>query len=135
MHQYEVKNKLMKKILILVVSSTLFGCVTTYQQPTVGKVTSDPDCPDYSEVSAGFYGGDGSSEEQAIEMVGVDYSPYRWIEENYPGSKPTIQALIHSPRTGLKYDLIKFQTPDGNEKSAYFWISGGFHCFLKNSGK
>lgn len=125
----------MKKILILTAVYILSGCSTPYQQPTVGKITNDSECPDYSEVAAGFYGGDGSSEEQAIEIVGVKHSPYRWIEENYPGSKPTLQALIHSPKSGFKYDLIKFQTPEGEEKSAYFWVSGGFHCFMKHSSR
>lgn len=111
----------------------LLGCNAinpTYT--TVGKKTDDPNCPDYSEVQPGFYGGDGSSEAQAIEMVGIDYTPYRWIEENYPGAKPLMQALIQSRSTGLKYDLIKFESANGTNKEAYFRISGGLSCFLKD---
>lgn len=111
----------------------LAGCnATTPTYSTVGKKTDDPHCPDYSEVSGGFYGGDGSSEEQAIEIVGIEHKPNRWIEENYPGAVPTMQALIQSPRTGLKYDRISFTTVNGEDKQAYFWVSGGFSCLLKN---
>ena len=111
----------------------LAGCnAITPTYTTVGKKTNDPNCPDYSEVSGGFYGGDGSSEERAIEMVGIEYTPYRWIKENYPDAVPTMQELVQSPRTGLQYDRISFTTANGEEKHAYFWVSGGFSCLLKN---
>ena len=99
--------------------------------PTVGKPTRDPHCPDYSGVTPGYYGGDGSSEERAVETIGFEYSAYRWLEENHPGAQVISQALVISPETNLKYDLMTFERANGETKEAWFWVSGGVECFMK----
>ena len=99
--------------------------------PSVGKPTSNPHCPDYGNISPGFYGGDGSSEDQAVETVGLEYTAHRWIEEHYPGARVISQALIVSPETKLRFDLMTFEAVDGETKEAWFWISGGLECFMK----
>lgn len=121
------------KLFILLLSIVLVGCNSTKPSySTVGKKTEDPNCPDYSETSPGFYGGDGSSEEQAIETVGVYFTPQRWIIENYPDATPTLQSLVRSSRTGLMYDVISMTTKSGEKKELYFWLSGGFSCYVKS---
>jgi hypothetical protein len=89
---------------------------------------SDPLCPDYSDVSPGFYGGDGSSKEQAVEIVGYEYSYRRWLEEQHPGSRETLQELVISPDTGQPYDRIVFVTASGDEREAWFLVTGGVWC-------
>lgn len=98
---------------------------------TVGTPTSDPDCPDYSSVSPGFYGGDGSSESEAIESVGMGFTAYRWVAENHPDATIDMQELVISPATNLRYDVMHISLADGEERDIWFWISGGLACAMK----
>ena len=107
----------MQNVFLLAIVLFMSACAT------------DPNCPDYSNTPAGFYGGDGSSQDQAIEIVGVEYSQQRWIEDNYPGATLTMQELVLPPDTPKRYDVISFTTSSGESKSAWFWITGGFSCW------
>ncbi len=108
----------------------LVGCATPLPPDynTVGVPTRKLHCPDYSSVSPGFYGGDGSSQEQAIESVGFDFGPYRWIAENYPGARIEMQELVIPP-SNLRYDVMHIVLPDGEEREIWFWLTGGYACF------
>lgn len=122
----------MKQLMGLSVLLVLVGCQSTpVKYPTVGDPTDDPNCPSYANVSSGFYGGDGSSEAEAVEMVGVKYTSQRWFSEKYPGAKIVMRALITSPKSKRNYDVITFETSGGEEKEAWFWVSGGFGCLFK----
>lgn len=104
--------------VFLVAFAFLTGCAT------------DPNCPDYSDTSPGFYGGDGSSQEQAVESVGLEYTAYRWIAERHPGAKIEMQELVIDPKTKKRYDVMSFITSEGRKTQAWFWVSGGLSCLL-----
>ena len=91
---------------------------------------TDPNCPDNRDTLPGFYGGDGTSQANAVEIVGLDYSAYRWIAERHPGSKVEMQELVIDPDTKKRYAPMSFVTADGTQKQAWFWISGGLACLL-----
>jgi len=119
----------MRLFVAILIAGLACGCAAKVPDyPTVGKPTKKPNCPDYSDTLPGFYGGDGSSEDQAVEMVGLEYSSYRWIEERYPGAEVTFQELVISPTTKRRFDVMTFRTTDGQVIKAWFWISGGIGC-------
>lgn len=53
--------------------------------------------PDLSKVKPGFYGGDGTSQKQAVIAIGLDYSAKRFIAQKYPGSTIETVALVVPP--------------------------------------
>ena len=122
-----------RQAVFLVFAMLLVGCATPLPPDyrTVGTPTRDLDCPDYSSVSSGFYGGDGSSESEAIESVGIDFTAYRWIAENHPDATIEMQELVILPTTNLKYDVMHITLADGEARNIWFWISGGMACFMK----
>ena len=73
----------------------------------------------------GFYGGDGSSKEQAVEIVGYEYSSYHWIERHFPGATIMSQELVIPPDSKKEYDVITFKTATGEIVNAWFLLSGG----------
>jgi hypothetical protein len=85
--------------------------------------------PDYSNTKPGYYGGDGSSQEQAVLAVGVDQSAYAWIAQKYPGSKILDQALVVPPGK-KRYDMYKVRKRDGKVIEVWFLISGGLDAFI-----
>jgi hypothetical protein len=108
----------MKRFLLLIPVCIFFvGC------------TSTPSTPDYSNTKPGYYGGDGSSQEQAVICVGVDESPYAWIAQKYPGSKILDQALSIPPG-GKRYDVFRVQKRDGTVIKAWFLAGGGIDALI-----
>jgi hypothetical protein len=71
----------------------------------------------------GFYGGDGSSADEAVEMVGRDYSPFLWLSENYPDSEVIFQQRVMNPISGRLYSVITFKTAEGETKKAWFRLT------------
>lgn len=75
---------------------------------------------------------DGSSYEKAIviqekhETAGTQ-AEYKWIRDNYPGSKTQMQSLNYNNKK--PYDIITIKTADGTEKKIYFDISNFFGKF------
>ena len=121
----------MKKFLLVLISVFLSSCASVPKgYKTVGKPTRNLMCPDYSQVEPGFYGGNGSSVEEAVEAVGLDYNAATWINGKYPGSKLVLQELVIPPKSKLKYDHFVFKTKAGEEKEVWFWISGGLDCLF-----
>ena len=114
-------NKLGLAALIL--AAALAGCATT---PVGGADYTVPG------LAAGvhFRGGDGSSVEKAVivlgatEITGVP-AEYRWLEYRYPGYKRGNQRLLNGS-DGKLYDVLEFTTPDGVKHTAYFDIGDYF---------
>ena len=126
------KARCVKSITLCLTVCVCLHCASRISDyPTAGQPTRDPNCPDYSDTQPGFYGGDGSSEDQAVETVGLEYTPSRWIEEHYPGAQITGQELVISPTTRLRFDVMSFLTVEGQATKVWFWISGGLGCFMK----
>ena len=78
---------------------------------------------------ANYAGGDGSSFEQAVIIVGATFisgpgAAYNYIEKRYPGSQQSKQSL--KEQDGKKYDVLEFTTADGEHKTMYFDISAHF---------
>jgi len=117
-------------LLVFMIASNASATPLPPGYSTVGTPTEDPDCPDYSSVSPGFYGGDGSTENEAIESVGIEFSVYRWIAENYPDATVKMQELVISPTTNLEFDVMHVSLADGGERNIWFWVSGGLDCLM-----
>ncbi len=78
---------------------------------------------------ANYAGGDGSSFEQAVIIVGATFisgprAAYNYIEERYPGCQHGMQSL--KEQNGKSYDVLEFTTAEGQHKAMYFDISAHF---------
>lgn len=85
----------------------------------------------YSKINAPvtYAGGDGSSFEQAVILVGATLlsgprAEYDFVERNYVGYEFRKQSL--KEQSGRAYDALEFMTPEGDIKTFYFDISGYF---------
>jgi hypothetical protein len=86
--------------------------------------------PDYSRTKPGYYGGDGSSQEQAVIAVGIDQSAYAWIAQKYPGSTVLDQALVVPPGK-KRYDVYGVRLRNGKVIQVWFLISGGIDALIR----
>ena len=88
--------------------------------------SSDPFAggPDLSNVKPGYYGGDGTSEKQAVIAVGLDYSAQRWIAQKYAGSTIIDVALVVPP-SGKRYDVYRVKKRDGKIIEVWSQLLGG----------
>ena len=85
----------------------------------------------YSKINAPvtYAGGDGSSFEQAVVLVGATLlsgprAEHDFIKRNYVGYEFRKQSL--KQQNGRTYDALEFMTVDGEIKTIYFDISGYF---------
>ena len=80
--------------------------------------------------SISYQGGDGSSCEQRIIIVGAKGEPdgvaseYEWIERHYPGAGRKSQALTQCGEAPV--DKLEIVTREGQEVTLVFDISGFF---------
>ena len=78
---------------------------------------------------AHYEGGDGSTREQAVVVVGAPnghFGPdaeYAWIEEHYPGAKIELQELVVPERGNQTYDILSITTADGAARKVWFNIT------------
>lgn len=68
-------------------------------------------------------GNEGSSFETAIVVESIS-AEYAWIRENYPGAKVNQQSLLSND--GKMYDLLRFETAEGETLEIYFDINSFF---------
>lgn len=78
---------------------------------------------------ARYAGGDGSSFEQAVIILGATFisgptAAYNFIDERYPGAQQNRQSL--KEQDGKKYDVLEFTTAEGEHKTMYFHVSAHF---------
>lgn len=91
--------------------------------------TADEPVPPKPPTGVSYAGGDGSSIEKAVvilgadEMSGVD-AEYKWLRDQYPGWAGTGQSL--QKVNGRDYDVINFIMPDGSKHTIYFDITDFF---------
>jgi hypothetical protein len=85
----------------------------------------------YSAMNAPvrYAGGDGSSFEQAVILVGATLlsgprAEHDFVRRNYTGYEFRQQSL--KEQNGRTYDALEFMTVDGEIKTIYFDISGYF---------
>jgi hypothetical protein len=83
----------------------------------------------YSAMNATvrYAGGDGSSFEQAVILVGATLlsgprAEHDFVQQNYAGYEFRKQSLIE--QDGRRYDALEFVTAEGEIKTFYFDISG-----------
>jgi hypothetical protein len=78
-----------------------------------------------------FAGGNGSSQQQAIRIVGAKgemdgvHAEYIWLKKNRPDCKPGTQSLVQGKRI---YDVMEISC-GGKRQSVYFDITGYFGKF------
>lgn len=92
-------------LILLVVSA---GCTSTQQG---GSSVSERD---------------GSRIEKAVIVKSIR-EEYDWVQQHYPGSRVTGQALLK--QKGKHYDVLTFVTPAGETNKAYFDINSFFGKF------
>jgi hypothetical protein len=87
--------------------------------------------PEHAALTGGarYSGGDGATLEHAViisgatELTSID-AEYAWLHQHVPGAKVTRQELI--TQRGRAYDRLDVTLPQGDAKSFYFDISGGY---------
>jgi hypothetical protein len=117
----------MRKLLLTAfLLATLAGCAS---QSSVPGGPLPATVPGLAE-GVHFAGGDGSSQEHAVivlgatEPTGVE-AEYLWLRVQYPGYKLIRQGLIQG-KDGKSFDILEFSTPDGAKHSVYFDITDYF---------
>ena len=124
--------------LALAASFTCVSCAPVREQvappapKSVGSAASAA-APRPSSSTVTYAGGNGSSLEQAITVLGATNSfvgiraEYAWLNANFPGYKRKSQALLHN--AGKSYDLLEVELPNGQTARFYFDISAFFGKF------
>lgn len=116
----------MKILLPILISACLTGLHANAK-------SDNPATADQVEKKAGkaritYKGGDGSSFEQAVIIVGANNSmdgvsaEGAWLKKKYRNHEKIKQGLVK--HEGKHYDLITIKTKQGKEVVVYFDISG-----------
>lgn len=76
-----------------------------------------------------YAGGNGSSIENAVVILGADEmsgvrAEYSWLDKHFPGWKGENQSLLS--QKGKDYDVMDFTLPDGSKHTIYFDITDYF---------
>jgi hypothetical protein len=87
---------------------------------------------DLSQKKPGYYGGDGSSEKQAIIAIGIENSPAAWIAKKFPGSTIKEQSLVVPPKEAKAFDVYRVEKSDGTMTDVWFSASGGIDDLISN---
>ena len=83
-----------------------------------------PEGRDLSKVNPGFYGGDGTSQKQAVIAVGPQYSAKRFVAQKYPGATIESVALVVPPGKH-RYDVYRVKKREGKKIDIWFQLLGG----------
>lgn len=118
-----MKNK--KRWFLLIIILLAAGCDS--QQAQTAAPANGSQSAGHTTVRATVSGGDGSSIDKAViikapdNFIGVRIE-YTWIKKNCPGCQLERQSAF---KKGNKiYDKMEFHTPDGQQKTIYFDITG-----------
>jgi len=124
------------KWLTIGCATLAFACAGAQKQPATAT-TEASSGPDEAAASQGsgktgiqYEGGDGSSCQQAIAIVGARgeqdgvASEYTWIKQHYPGAKLDQQSLIDC--NGAPTDKMAIETADGQKVTLFFDLSRFF---------
>jgi hypothetical protein len=102
-------------------------------QPTTVSAPASASASSAASAPSGlitYAGGDGTSMEQAVVVLGASNSfagiraEYHWLQARFPGYKRRSQALLRSG--GKSYDRVEVELPDGGIASFYFDITAFF---------
>ncbi|TLY50796.1 MAG: adenosylhomocysteinase [Gammaproteobacteria bacterium] len=110
------------KLLFVLATAMLGGCQATQTRDNATPSTA----PSSSRIT--FAGGDGSTIEKAVVIVGANEmtgvsAEYDWIERHYPGYTRKNQAV--ASENGKMFDLLEIEV-SGKKKTLYFDITGFF---------
>ena len=114
----------MKKIFFVALIAVVASCSSSKHTTSTTDTNTTQTPPNPSA--------DGTSFEKAIviqekgETAGVA-AEYKWIRDNYPGSKNEQQSLMYNNKK--PYDVLTIKTSDGTEKKIYFDISNFYRKF------
>jgi len=106
------------------------SCVWTVSACGVEKESSGKEG---AKAKITFKGGDGSSREKAIVILGAKNetrgvaAEYAWLKKHHSKWKVAQQSLIM--KKGKKYDVLTCVLPDGQKKEVWFDISDFFGKF------
>jgi hypothetical protein len=87
------------------------------------------DAPPAPSAGIHFAGGDGSSVDKAVVILGATESTgiraeYLWLDAHYPEWKGHDQSLLNQDKR--VYDVMNFTMPDGSKHTVYFDITDYF---------
>ena len=108
---------------------TLLTCAALLWAVCVSAEATDPAPSPKPAAVISYAGGDGTSIEKAVVILGADEmsgvkAEYTWLSGHYPGWNGTNQSLLN--KDGKVYDVMDFTLPDGSKHTAYFDITDYF---------
>lgn len=125
-------------ILTIVLAACLTACASTPSvAPKLAPSTTPATAADIPVPGLApgvhFAGGDGSSQEKAVVVLGANESSgvqaeYLWLAAHFPGYQRGQQGLIQG-QGGKSYDVLDFTTADGAKRTIYFDITDYFGKF------
>lgn len=123
------------RLTFLLLALAQVGCMPpnggTREAASAGGRSDNPYSDHQPTMAPGvhFSGGDGSSLEKAVvvlgatEPTGVD-AEYAWLHGHFPGYGQVRQGFIQGDKS--VYDRLDFETPDGVQHTVYFDIGDFF---------
>jgi hypothetical protein len=116
-------------------AASLLVTVACSSRPSPGPVATPAAPPAEKKepprflAPAPYAGGDGSTVDQAVQVLAVDENEgarleNEWIYGHFGRFRKNFGALASAE--GRHYDVIRFELPDGSEHTIYFDITGFF---------
>ena len=129
------------RIVAIVLTACVSACAATPNRPAAA-VSTAPSTATAADIpvpglapGVHFAGGDGSSQEKAVIVLGANESSgvqaeYLWLAAHFPGYQRGQQGLIQGQGQGGKsYDVLDFTTAYGTKRTVYFDITDYFGKF------
>jgi hypothetical protein len=119
----------MKTACTRISSYALLACAGLLWLACTSAQAYEPTPPPKPAAVISYAGGDGTSIEKAVVILGADEmsgvkAEYTWLSGHYPGWKGTNQSLLN--KDGKVYDVMDFTLPDGSKHTIYFDITDYF---------
>lgn len=119
------------RIMAMVLAAFVSACAGTPSHPAA-VAAADVPVPGLAP-GVHFAGGDGSSQEKAVVVLGATEptgvaAEYLWLDAHFPGYQRGQQGLVQG-EGGKSYDVLDFTTVDGQKRTVYFDISDYFGKF------
>jgi hypothetical protein len=107
----------------------LTACLLMLSLSGVTAAAYEPTQPPARASSVSFAGGDGTTIEKAVVILGATEATgveaeYQWLASHYPGWKGVDQSLVNGDKK--VYDVMNFTLPDGSKHTVFFDITDYF---------
>ena len=107
----------------------LTTCLLIASLVGLSAAAHEPTPPPTPASNVRFAGGDGSTIEKAVVILGATeatgvHAEYEWLDSHYPGWKGEDQSLLNGAKK--VYDVMNFTLPDGSKHTVFFDITDYF---------